>query len=46
MIDKLQHDGCWAVDEEAKADLIFNHFNSILGDYEERSHGLDSIALA
>jgi hypothetical protein len=45
MIDKLHHDGRWVVDEEAKADLIFNHFNSILDDYEECSHGLDFNAL-
>jgi hypothetical protein len=40
-IKKLQHEGSWFVDEEAKSQLIFDHFNSILGDYEQRNHRLD-----
>jgi hypothetical protein len=28
-----------------KADLVFNHFNAILGDFEERAHGLNFSAL-
>jgi hypothetical protein len=45
LINKLQQDGTWVSAEEDKADIVFSHFNSILGDFEERAHGLNFSAL-
>jgi hypothetical protein len=40
-IEQLQHQGLSVVDEDAKAHIVFDHFNAILGEPADRSHGLD-----
>lgn len=39
-IPSVQHEGQWFSDEEAKADLIFEYYNSILGKPFRREHAL------
>jgi hypothetical protein len=38
---ELRHQDEVVVDEDCKSQLVFNHFNVILGDFEEHAHGLD-----
>jgi hypothetical protein len=40
-IDRLTHHGCTLVDEEEKADVIFQHFSSIFGDEVPRARALN-----
>jgi hypothetical protein len=40
-ISELKHHDEIVVDEERKSQLVFDHFNAILGDFEDRDHGLD-----
>jgi hypothetical protein len=40
-IKHLCHQGIVVVDERDKDELVFQHFNTILGSYEPRSHGLN-----
>jgi hypothetical protein len=41
MIAQLMHHGVAIVDEELKAEAVFNHFDQILGAVEARSQGID-----
>jgi hypothetical protein len=40
-IDELEHQGAAVVDEALKADLFFDHFDTIIGGSVDRQHGLD-----
>jgi hypothetical protein len=40
-IDLLNHEGLTLVQESEKAQVIFDHFNSILGHYVDREHSLN-----
>jgi hypothetical protein len=40
-ISELRHQDEAVVDEDRKSQLVFDHFNAILGDFEECAHGLD-----
>jgi hypothetical protein len=41
MIAQLMHHGVAIVDEELKAEAVFNHFDQILGAVEACSQGID-----
>jgi hypothetical protein len=45
MIDQLYHNGLVVVDEEHKASIIFEHFNIILGEFEDMLHSLEFASL-
>jgi hypothetical protein len=40
-IDELEHQGAAVVDEALKADLFFDHFDTIIGGSVDRQHGFD-----
>ena len=39
-IPAVEHEGQWFSEEEAKADLIFEYYNNILGKLFQRQHAL------
>jgi hypothetical protein len=41
LVTHLIHDNMTVVDESEKAHVVFQHFDQVLGCYEQRSHRLD-----
>jgi hypothetical protein len=44
-IDQLAHHGAVFVEEQHKAEIIFQHFDYILGSSDSRQHGLDFVVM-